>query len=141
MTGEDAAPEWLETRAILAAFGQTEAQAVEGYQSFIAAGKGQPSPWEHLKQQVYLGSDAFVEAMQRKVPHDRDLREVPQAKRRPVPRLLAEYDQTHADRDQAIKAAYASGGYTMQEIGDYFALHQSRISKIVRGVPRRSGEE
>jgi len=50
-------------------------------------------------------------------------------------------DQTHADRDQAIKAAYASGGYTMQEIGDYFALHQSRISKIVRGVPRRSGEE
>ncbi len=31
-------------------------------------------------------------------------------------------DQTHADRDQAIKAAYASGGYTMQEIGDYFAL-------------------
>jgi len=141
MTGEDGAPEWLETRAILAAFGQTEAQAVEGYQSFIAAGKGQPSPWEHLKQQVYLGSDAFVEAMQRKVPHDRDLREVPQAKRRPIPRSLAEYDQTHADRDQAIKAAYASGGYTMQEIGDYFALHQSRISKIVCGVPRRSGEE
>ena len=68
MTGEDAAPEWLETRAILAAFSQTEAQAVEGYQSFIATGKEQPSPWEHLKQQVYLGSDAFVEAMQRKVP-------------------------------------------------------------------------
>ena len=140
MTGEDAAPEWLETRAILAAFGQTEAQAVAGYRSFIAAGEGQPSPWECLKQQVFLGSDAFVEAMQRKVPHDRDLREVPQAKRRPVPRSLPEYDRAHADRDQAIKAAYASGGYTMQEIGDYFGLHHSRISKIVRGGPQRGGE-
>jgi putative transposase len=137
MTGEDAAPEWLETRAILAAFGQTEADAVEGYRSFMAAGKGQPSPWEQLKQQVFLGSDAFVEAMQRKVPKDRDLREVPQAKRRPVPRSLPAYDRAHADRDQAIKAAYASGGYTMREIGDYFELHHSRISKIVRDALRR----
>ena len=77
--------------------------------------------------------------MQRKVPKDRDLREVPQAKRRPVPRPLPEYDRAHAERDQAIKAAYASGGYTMQQIGDYFGLHHSRISKIVRGVPQRGG--
>jgi hypothetical protein len=111
MTGEDAAAQWLETRAILATFGQTEVDAVEGYRSFVAAGKGQPSPWEHLKQQVFLGSDAFVEAMRLKVPADRDLREVPQAKRRPVPRSLPEYDRAHAGRDQAIKAAYASGRY------------------------------
>jgi hypothetical protein len=50
---------------------------------------------------------------------------------------LPEYDRAHADRDQAIKAAYASGGYTMRAIGDYFGLHHSRISKIVRDVPRR----
>jgi REP element-mobilizing transposase RayT len=140
MLGKDAAPEWLATRAILTAFGQTDAEAVEGYRSFVAAGKGQPSPWESLKQQVFLGSDAFVEAMQRKVPQDRDLREVPQAKRRPVPRSLPDYERAHADRNQAIKAAYASGGYTMQEIGDYVRLHHSRISKIIRDVPGRSGE-
>jgi hypothetical protein len=91
------------------------------------------------KQQVFLGSDAFVEAMQLKVPADRDLREVPQAKRRPVPRALPEYDRAHADRNQAIKAAYASGGYMMHQNGDYFGLHHSRISKIVRGVPQRRG--
>jgi hypothetical protein len=27
---------------------------------------------------------------------------------------------------------HAIGGYTMQEIGDYFGLHYSRISKIGR---------
>ncbi len=39
--------------------------------------------------------------------------------------------------NQAIIAAYASGGYTMKEIGDYFGLHQSRISKIIRAAPGR----
>jgi hypothetical protein len=43
-------------------------------------------------------------------------------------------------RTITIKAAYASAGYTMQEIGDYFGLHHSRISEIIRDVPGRSGE-
>jgi putative transposase len=136
MTGEDAAPEWLETSTILAAFGPTEAEATDGYRAFVAAGKGQPSPWEYAKQQVFLGSDAFVESMQRKVPRDRDLREVPQAKRRPLPRSLPEYERANPDRDQAIQAAYASRGYTMREIGDYFGLSQSRISKIIHPAPQ-----
>ncbi len=59
------------------------------YRRFVAEGKGQPSPWEQLKQQVFLGSDAFVDAMQGKIPKERDLREVPQARRRPVARQLA----------------------------------------------------
>jgi len=36
-------------------------------------------------------------------------------------------------RDEAIVAAYVSGGYTMKEIGEYFGLHYSRISRLVRG--------
>jgi REP-associated tyrosine transposase len=132
MTGDEAPPDWLERRAILALFGQTEAQAVASYRNFVAAGTGEPSPWKNLKRQVFLGTDAFVEAMQSRVPSRLDLREVPQARRRPVPRPLQYYDQAHADRNRAIKAAYASGGYTMQEIGDYFGLHLSRVSRIVR---------
>jgi DNA-directed RNA polymerase specialized sigma subunit len=66
----------------------------------------------------------------------RDLREVPLAKRRPLPRSLPEYERANPDRDQAIQAAYASGGYTMREIGDYFGLSQSRISKIIRPAPQ-----
>jgi hypothetical protein len=70
--------------------------------------------------------------MRRKIPADRDLREVPQAKARPPAKPLPEYARQHPQRDRAIAAAYASGGYTMQDIGDYFGLHYSRVSKIVR---------
>jgi putative transposase len=140
MIGDEAAPEWLERRATLAAFGQAEAQAIEGYRSYVAAGMGQPSPWESLKRQVFVGSDAFVKLMQHKVPNALELREVPQARRRPMPLSLPEYDLQHSDRNRTIKAAYASGGYTMKEIGDYFGLHQSRIGKIIRAAPGRGGQ-
>jgi len=130
MVGEEAAPEWLETRCILAAFGSDESEAIARYARFVAEGKGIPSPWTQLKHQVFLGSDGFVERMMRKVPRGRDLREVPQSKARAQP--LAAYVRAHPERARAIAEAYASGGYTMQEIGDYFGLHYSRVSKIVR---------
>ena len=88
----------------------------------------------------FLGSDAFVDAMLREIPRDRDLREVPQARARPLPRPLAHYARLHPDRDEAIAAAFASGGYTLREIGDYFRLHYSRVSKIVR-VRRQASAE
>jgi putative transposase len=78
---------------------------------------------------MFLGSDAFVESMQRKVRNELDRREVPQAKRRSVPRSLPEYDRAHADRNEAIKVTYASGGYTMKEIGDYIF----RTAPLARG--------
>jgi hypothetical protein len=128
------APEWLQARGILAASGETADGAVPHYARFVADGKGQFAPWERLKHQVFLGSDAFVEAMRRKIPADRDLREVPpQAKARPLAKPLSAYARKHPQReDQAIAAAYASGGYTMPDIGDYFGLHHSHVSKIVR---------
>ena len=133
--------EWLETRAILAAFGETESKAIERYAQFVAEGKGQPSPWEHLKNQVFLGSDTFVESLRRQMPQNRDLREVPQAKRRPRAKALPAYTREYVQRNDAIVAAYRSGGYTLRDIGDYFGLHYSRISKIVHAADLAAREE
>jgi REP element-mobilizing transposase RayT len=134
--GMEAAPCWLETRAILAAFGDTSEEAAARYIRFVADGMGQPSPWEQLKHQVFLGTDAFVESIRRRIPASRDLREISQAKSRPTVEPLAVYARQHPERNHAIVAAYASGGYTMQEIGDFFGVHYSRVSKIVQGAAR-----
>lgn len=56
MTREGVFPEWLERRAILAMFGQTEEQAIASYRAFVDAGASEPSPWQHLKRQALLGS-------------------------------------------------------------------------------------
>ena len=44
---------------------------------------------------------------------------------------MAEYERSSLSRNDAIKAAFNSGAYTLKEIGDHFYLHYSRISKIV----------
>ena len=138
--GVEEAPDWMDIRATLLAFGRSEAKAVERYVRFVANGKGQPSPWEHLKNRVFLGSDAFVDAMHQHVPRDRDLREIPQARARSSAKPLSSYARDCGDRNGAIVAAYASGGYTMKAIGDYFGLHYSRVSKIVRDAEREKGK-
>ena len=129
--GMTAAPKWLETDWVLAAFAERTQEAQTAYRRFVSDGKNQPSPWEDLKHQIYLGSDAFVEAMQRKMGADQRLSEIPKTQRRPVARPLIWYFKKHRDRDAAIFEAFTRGGYNMREIGDHVGLHYSRISRIV----------
>ncbi len=129
--GMTSAPEWLETDWILAAFAKRKHEAQTAYRRFVAEGKDQPSPWEGLKNQIYLGSEAFVEEMQRKVDGDQRLSEIPKTQRRPVAQPLTWYFMEHKGRDTAIFEAFRSGCYSMREIGDHVGLHYSRISRII----------
>ena len=115
MIGETQTPEWLDTRTILTTPGEAESETVERYIQFVAEGKDQPSLWEQMKNQVFLCSDAFVESVRRQIPRNRDLREVPQAKRRPPAKTLTEYARENRQRNKAIVAAYRSGGHTPQD--------------------------
>ena len=128
------APPWLETDWLLSVLAKSRSEAVEAYVRFVAQGIDRTSPWQHLKDALFLGSDAFADALRRKIPKDRDLRELPQARARPTPQSLDHYAQNSHTRDAAIAAAYASGGYTLKEIGNHFGLHYSRVSKIVNAT-------
>ncbi|BCT69426.1 hypothetical protein [Nitrosospira sp. NRS527] len=87
--------------------------------------RNQPSPWEKLKNRIFLGSDEFVVSLQRMLDSDASYQEIPAAQRRPPPKPLAQIAE-------AIFDAYASGGYSLKEIGDHFRLHYSRVSRIVK---------
>ena len=121
--GEADCPDWLQRDGLLAAFGTTEAAAVLSYRRLVADGANQPSPWEEVKHQAFLGSETFVEALQRTLSRDRDRSEIPRAQRRPRATPLADDARAEPQRDDAIVAAYAGGGHTMKAIGDDFGLH------------------
>lgn len=76
---------------ILAAFAKLKHGAQTAYRRFVAEGKDQSSPREGLKNRIYLGSEAFVEEMQRKVEGDWRLSEIPKTQRRPVAQPLTWY--------------------------------------------------
>ena len=124
-------PRFLTTDWVLQRFGKGRKQREPGYRRFVTAGKG-AAPWEELRQQIYLGSEAFVERIVDEFGGGADAGEVPRAQRRPPARGLAEYEAEAADRDLAIRQAWRSGAYTLAEIGAHFGLHYSWVSRIVR---------
>ena len=117
---------------ILAAFGKRKKIAIERYKKFVSEGKGQPSPWDSLQNQVYLGGEQFVEKMHSLIDGSKGLSEVPSSQRKPKPKELAYYKTSYQDRNSAIASAYRSGGYTMKEIGEYFGVHYSTVSGIIK---------
>ena len=125
------APVWLRTDWLLESFCSEQAAASHAYQRFVHEGLREPPLWEQLKQQMYLGDDEFVTSTQARAASNGQPEEVPAAQRRPVPRSLCSYEQESPDREQAIIAAYRSGGYSMRTIARHFGLHRSRISQIL----------
>ncbi|MEZ9856287.1 addiction module toxin RelE, partial [Vibrio breoganii] len=59
-----------------------------------------------------------------------DIKEVPAKQRRAKPLSLKEYQDSAPSRNDAIIAAFNSGGYTQKQIGNHFDLHYSRVSRI-----------
>jgi REP element-mobilizing transposase RayT len=59
-------PPWLHAAAVRGWFGEGAA-ARKRYERFVAQGLKQPSPWDTLKGQVYLGSEAFHAKMKKRL--------------------------------------------------------------------------
>ena len=130
--GMESIQPWLNVEWLLSGFARRRKTAFERYQRFVEEGKNQPPPWESLKNQVFLGDAAFVEKMQSLQDGDKVLDEVPSSQRRPLAKPLIHYEKATPSRNEAIVAAWQSGGYKMKEIADHFNLHYSSVSKIIK---------
>ncbi len=106
-------------------------QATAGEEAELEWLRVSSTPWEHLKNQVYLGTESFVTKLQSKIEADKDLCELPKSQRRAKPLTIATYEKRIGNRNEAIIRAYQSGGYSTKELGNYFGLHYSRVSRIV----------
>ena len=130
--GVNPPPKWLSIKALLAAFSTDKKQAVLAYRRFVAQGVNKESPWVDLKNQIYLGDDGFVEAMQRRIAEDADLREIPAQQTRRLGLPMEAYAEVATNRNEAIWQAYRDGGRSMAQIADHFGLHYSSVSKIIK---------
>jgi putative transposase len=137
--GTSPAPEWLSIDNVLAAFGRRRASARRRYQQFIEEGMGAESIWKDLKGQIYLGDDDFVAEMRGKLGEGEEDVNIPRVQQRgPAPNLGAIRRQ-HANRDDAIRAAYDTGAYSYQQLATEFGVHFTTVGRIVRQPMKRGG--
>jgi putative transposase len=123
---------WLTVNWILSSFSRKKTDAIKFYRVFVSEGRGQLKPWKKIINQIYLGDEIFVDEMQCKIEPETNLSEVPSSQKRQVAIPLEYYKNKYKDRDTAIFNAYKSGAYSMKAIGDYFELHYSWVSRIIK---------
>lgn len=90
-----------------------------------------------LRSQVFLGDEAFVQRMLATVPTSaRKATEVPQRQRQGRARSIAQMIEDLPSREQALRAAYTEGGYTMTQLAQELGLSVSRVSRLISAVER-----
>jgi len=70
--------------------------------------------------------------MQGLIEGDIELSEIPTSQRRSKPKELPYYAKKYKISNDAIISAYKSGGYSLKEVGDYFKLHYSTVSGMIK---------
>ena len=86
---------------------------------------------EALKNQIYFGSNEFVESMLSKLEQQVDLSETPKKQRTLAVLTLEDIKQISSSRNEGIVQSYFKGHFTLKQIGDFYELHYSRVSRIV----------
>jgi putative transposase len=138
MAGEAPAPTWLATEALLAQFGSRRSETRRRYRRFVCEGRAEGSLWSALRQQIYLGSEEFVERMQERMEIKGDAQSIPTAQRRAPTQSLEAIAQKHPRRDDAIVAAYATGGYSATGRSPItLSLHLATAGRIIRAHMQR----
>lgn len=132
--GKAAPPAWLAAEATLRLFHGERDAARKAYARFVAEGVQATDPMTAIEHQTLLGSATFVERMVARAARLPVNPEVPR-RARPV-RSLRSIERETTGRDEAIQAAYATGGYTLRQIGEHFGLHYSVVSRIARTAGR-----
>ena len=117
---------------VLSEFGKAKRVACERYRVFVQEGNNQRSPWESLKNQIYLGSDKFVEDMLDKLSPEQSLSDIPKRQKRRPGKPLTYYQDRYSDRTRAMAAAYLSGQYTLTEVGRQFRVSYATVSRAVK---------
>lgn len=138
LTGQAPCPPWLDRAAVWgyllgedAATGALAQKASLAYADLVAAGKDVALWPDHLRQQMYLGDEAFVLRMQA-LASDRAVssKEIPKAQRA-SPKALQDWLALMPSRDEAIVAAHRHSQLSMSDIARDLGLSVSRVSRII----------
>ena len=124
-------PEFLSTDWILEQFGKKRAKAQKQYRAFVREGL-ENRPWEELKGQIYLGSEAFNA---RHSPGNQELKSIPRVQLKAVKPSLERIFAKSGKR--AIVQAYKEHGYRLQEIAAHLGVHYATVSRRLKQMEQQ----
>ena len=126
-------PSYLETAFLLGHFSSSRKKARKMYEDFVLAGINSESPLKEAKNQIFLGSDSFVQEVMKHAKESDEIKNVPREQKfagRPVLDKIFDLKTLHSKktRNTKIQHAYLNYGYTLREIADHLNLNPNYLS-------------
>ena len=138
--GEIASPDFLSIDWLLSQFGDDPQTAGDQYARFVNGEEPEEkSPWESVTSGICLGSDPYVEGLSEHVKGRNDKAIFPKSQQylgRPSLQSLLDSARNRKEREEAAFRA-SRLGYTQKEIGDFYGIHFSTVSRMVARVKGR----
>ena len=130
-------PKHLNISCILLNFDKNIKKSKEKYTKFIFEGIGKESPWRELRGRIFLGSKKFIEKHEDKlsgIEKEKEIAKIERFANRPSLEEIFRNAKTKKRRNKEIYKAYEKYRYSLKEIGDFFDIHYSTISRIVKKI-------
>lgn len=132
------APPWLDTSALHAYLlghdidnTQHRQRAADMYVDLVESAHERSLWEENLRQQIYLGDEAFIERMQALAePKRRASREIPSLQLS-SPKTLTQWLNCSPTREEALLCAHEQSGISMADLARELGLSLSRVSRLV----------
>jgi REP element-mobilizing transposase RayT len=145
--GQATGPEWLDTQGLHGYLlghpvrGAGDRRRAADRYARLVASVPDASLWDTaLRQQIYLGDEAFVERMQALAePRNSTDDDIPKVQRRKS-RTLAQWMATCENREQALYNAHTQGAMTMSAIARELGLSISRVSRLIAKAEGAKGK-
>jgi putative transposase len=140
-------PAWLDTEGLHGyllgrpANGQADRRQAARLYARLVASVRDANLWDGaLRQQIYLGDEAFVERMQTLANPDHSSdKAIPRDQRR-KPRTLAHWLKSCVSREEALYRAHTQSAMSMSDIARELGLSVSRVSRLIARVERAKGK-
>jgi len=146
--GKASSPDWLDTVGLHGYLLGREPRgaadhrrAARRYAELVATARGSALWSAALRQQIYLGDEAFVERIQALAePRRATSREVPKAQRA-RDRSLQHWLEISPSREVGLLRAHREGAMTMTAIARELALSVSRVSRLIGKAEQAAGRD
>lgn len=123
----DSSKTWLNLERLLRYFAGQPGLARTRFIGFLGRGRHRPSIWNYLRFGLFLGDEDFVSQTIARLHRPSQTTGLAS----PELRRPWSYYQTHYSDQGAIRAAYASGEYTLKQIAEHFGIHFSEVSRVL----------
>ena len=115
--------------------------AMAQYAGWVGEGLGMRLWDEALRQQIYLGDDAFIERMQAKATPVRRTSPATPSVQRNRPWSLSHWFASSRSTPEALLRAHIDGGFSMSVLAKQLGQSVSTISRMIRAAEQQRGQE